>query len=334
MNKKKLLGFTKFLINAYKTGLTSTNVAKSLKDSITYRSIGTIVEREIVENRVPLYLALRKHNLVPSHYSYLLEAGEKSGKIVEILNSYYQILENQIKIDEELKGYRMYFVFVNILIIFGVLLFYFIFNNVFLKIVEDRTTETFIFFQFIKDLLNPMNVFIFLLIIVMIAVLLSFRNFILDIFEYYILGRPYREIVFSQIMGIWGNLISAGIPIPLSLYIAVSTIENNTFRSALNSFLYKITEGYKEVNYDIVSKIFDIFPSDYRLILKNAFSTGILDQELIDTSREVYENSSKSLKARVTLIMITLIGLALIILGGLILISFLSIYLAIFEELK
>ncbi|MCS7244168.1 MAG: type II secretion system F family protein [Candidatus Calescibacterium sp.] len=334
MNKKRLLNFIKFLIASYKAGVTNVNIVKSLSESVTYRWMGKVLEHDILEKGLPLSVALRKNGLAPTHFTYLLESAEQSGKVLEILKSYSEILENQIRIDNELKIYKFYFAFVNILIVFGVLLFYFIFNNVVLKVVEDKSSKVFIFLQKIGDILTPANVFIFVFVGILFVILFSFRNILVDFFEYYVLGKPYREVIFSQVMNIWGNLISAGIPIQLSLFISVYTIENGYLKSLLNSYFSKVTNNYREINRDIVSKIFDVFPSDYRLVLKNSFATGVLDQELLEVSADLYDSSSKSLKAKVTLIMMLVISACLIVLAVLVVLSFMSIYLPLLEGIN
>lgn len=334
MSKKKLANFIHFLINSYKAGLTNINIVNSLLSSPTYKNIGKKIEKDVIENRLPLSEALKKNNVIPNHLYYILQAAEQSGKIVEILRAYHQIIENQIKIENELKVYKLYFIFINILTIIGVAIFYFIFNNIVIKLVEDRTGGFFAILNLIHSILSPMNVFIFVLLMILFTIILSFRNFIVDMVEYYIFGVPYRRIVFSQIMNILGNLINAGIPIQSALFISISTVENNAFQSALNSYFSKVTNNYKEINTEIISKIFDVFPEDYHLILKNSFSTGNLDVELLEISEKLHNESSKSLKSKIILLMIIIISFFLLILGGIIVVSFLSIYTSLLEGIN
>ncbi|MFN3995152.1 MAG: hypothetical protein ACK4GR_01300, partial [bacterium] len=168
--------------------------------------------------------------------------------------------------------------------------------------------------------------------VVLIGIFLSFRNPILDFFEYYVLGRPYREITFSGLMNIWGNLINAGLPLPTALYISTLTLQNNYIKSSLISYFSKVTNNYTVVNKEIMEKIVKAFPRDYQLMLKSSFETGVLDKELIKVSEKIFEKSSKDLKKKIFGILIFLVVLGMILVGGLIVISFISIYLPLLQD--
>lgn len=334
MNKKELLNFTKFLLNSYKAGLTNINIANSLVSSSKYKKIGLIIQKEISQNKLPLSIALRKNNLVPTYFTYILEAAEKSGQIQEILKSYQEILENEIKLENELKSYKTYLLYINILIIFSILFFHFIVNNIVFKIVENKNSQLFQLIQIIHNLLSLPNISIIIFLLILFSISLTFRNFLLDLYEYYILGKPYREITFSQIMNVWGNLINTGIPINLSLYISITVLQNEFFKQKLNAIFSKITDNYKKIDNQILSQIIDIFPENYRLTLKNSFITGNIGDTLIESSRDLYENSSKSLKSRLTIILSTIVAIFIIFLAFIIIISFMSIYLPFMEEVN
>ncbi|MFN3478080.1 MAG: hypothetical protein ACK4ZM_01780, partial [bacterium] len=186
--------------------------------------------------------------------------------------------------------------------------------------------------EFVHNLLSLVNVLIFIFFVVLIGIFLSFRNPVLDLFEYYVLGRPYREITLSGLMNIWGNLINAGLPLATALYISTLTLQNNYIKSFLVSYFSKVTNNYTLVNKEIMDKIIKPFPMDYQLMLKSSFETGVLDKELIKVSEKIFEKSSKDLKKKIFGILIFLVVLGMVLVGGLIVISFMGIYLPLFQD--
>ncbi|MEN3015543.1 MAG: type II secretion system F family protein [bacterium] len=328
MNKKRLLGIVDYLIKSYKAGSSTLEIVENLPISNK-----EIVKAELA-NRNSLSSALKKANILPSHVVYLLEAGEKSGKVPEILQSYQKILENQIKIEAQIQGYKNYLMFISFVFLFGIIIFYFIFNNVMLPLLEDSPTKQgslIGIIRIVKDLLNSLTVVFVFLLVILFNMLLSFRNLVLDMFEYYILGKPYRNLAFSQIMTVWGNLISSGISIPLSLYVSVSTLENSLIKEKINSIFSTLTNNYTQISNEIIKEIVLLFPEGNFLV--GSITKGTLDQDLISLSERVVEESTKDLEKRIRAIMSILVTLSLVIVGALIVISFLSIYAPLIEQL-
>ncbi|MGC8815601.1 MAG: type II secretion system F family protein [bacterium] len=333
---KKLINFLEYLKNSFKAGLTLNNIIFNLKNAILFKDIALKIENDIINNKLLLSVALRKNNIVPDYVSYILEAGEKSGTILELINSLINILENIEKIKQETKIYRIYIIITLFLIFFGVFIFQFIFKNVFLIIVQDISNKNnfLIFVKNLANFLNITNVFIGFIIVLFISLLLSFRNIVLDIFEYYILGKPYRNLILSNVMIIMGNLIKSALSIPLAIHISTLTIEN----SILKEFIYKnfknITKNFTEFNNHIANKLFMFFPIDYHSLLVNSFLTGTIDTELIEIGNKIQNESINSLKSRFFKILIFIIILTTLFLGTLIVISFLSIYLPFFQDIN
>ncbi len=334
MNRGHLINFVDFLINSYESGLTNVNIVKSLVESISYRKVGKMIEDDVINKKFPLSLAIKNTGLFPVYFPYVLEAAEKSGQFVEILTVLKRILENQEKIDNETKGYKFYFLFLCLLLVIGVLIFHFIFNKVVLQVVEDKSGQFWKFLELVHGILSPINVAVLVSVLLILAILLMFRNPFLDIVEYYVFGKPYREVVFSQLMSIWGNLLSAGISIPVSLYIAVSTIENNYFRNFLLSNFRNFTNNFTQVDNSIIKKIYSFWPKEYQLILENSFKTGVMDRELLKVSDKLFEKSSKDLKRRIMIVIVSVVVLEMLLLGGIIVITSLSIYLPLMEGIN
>ena len=333
---KVLINFLEYLRDSFSTGLDVSSIVNNLKGSFIFKNIGLKIENDIINNKIPLSISLRKNNIVPNYVSYILEAGEKSGTIVELISALINILENFEKIKQETKIYKSYIVFVLFLIILGILLFKFIFNNVFLTVLQDVNTQN-NFTTFIKNLnsfLNFTSISILFILIVLVAILLSFRNIFLDIFEYYILGRPYRNLILSNLMIIIGNLIKSALPIPLALKVSVLTIENSILKELIYKDFKNHTNNFTEFNLNIANKIFLIFPKDYHLLLVNSFATGNIDDELIKLGNKLHSEATNSLKSRFFKILIFIIVLSVLFLSFLITISFLSIYLPLLQDIN
>lgn len=226
---KKLINFLEYLKDSFKTGLTINQIIFNLKNTILFKDIALKIENDIVNNKLLLSVALRKNNIVPNYVSYIIEAGEKSGTIIELITSLINILENIEKIKQETQIYKIYIIITLFLIIGGVFLFQFIFKNVFLIVIQDINNKSkfFIFVQSLANFLSITNIFIGFVFIIVISSLLSFRNIVLDIFEYYILGKPCRNLVLSNVMIIMGNLIKSALSIPLAVHISPLSIENS-----------------------------------------------------------------------------------------------------------
>lgn len=333
---KTLINFLEYLRDSFNTGLPVSNIVNNLKSSFIFKNIGLKIENDVINNKIPLSISLRKNNIVPAYVAYILEAGEKSGTIVELISALINVLENFEKIKQETKIYKSYVVFVLFLIILGILLFKFIFNNVFLIVLQDINTQN-NFTTFIKNLnslLNFTSISILFILIVLLAILLSFRNIFLDIFEYYILGKPYRNLILSNLMIIIGNLIRSALPIPLALYISVLTIENSILKELIYKAFKNHTNNFTEFNLNIANKIFLVFPKEYYLLLVNSFSTGNIDDELIKLGNKLHSEATNSLKARFFKILVFIIVLSVLFLGFLITISFLSIYLPLLQDIN
>jgi|GEM_PF-1457941 type II secretory pathway component PulF len=333
---KTLINFLEYLRDSFNTGLPVSNIVNNLKSSFIFKNIGLKIENDIINNKIPLSISLRKNNIVPDYVSYILEAGEKSGTIVELISALISILENFEKIKQETKIYKSYVVFVLFLIILGILLFKFIFNNVFLIVLQDINTQN-NFTTFIKNLnslLSFNSISMLFILIVLVAILLSFRNIFLDIFEYYILGRPYRNLILSNLMIIIGNLIRSALAIPLALYISVLTIENSILKELIYKHFKNHTNNFTEFNLNIANKIFLVFPKEYYLLLVNSFTTGNIDDELIKLGNKLHSEATNSLKIRFFKILIFIIVLSVLFLGFLITISFLSIYLPLLQDIN
>jgi type II secretory pathway component PulF len=333
---KILINFLEYLRDSFSTGLPVSNIVNNLKISSIFKNIALKIENDVINNKIPLSISLRKNNIVPDYVSYILEAGEKTGTIVELISSLINILENFEKIKQETKIYKIYIIFVLFLIILGILLFKFIFNNVFLIVLQDINTQNnfTIFIKNLNGILNFTSISILFILIVFVAILLSFRGIFLDIFEYYILGKHYRNLILSNLMVIIGNLIRSALPIPLALHISVLTIENSILKELIYRDFKNHTNNFTEFNLNIANKIFLIFPKDYHLLLVNSFTTGNIDDELIKLGNKLHSEATNSLKGRFFKILIFIIVLSVLFLGFLITISFLSIYLPLLQDIN
>ena len=333
---KNLINFLEYLKDSINAGLPINNIVNNLKSSFIFKHIALKIENDIINNKIPLSVSLRKNNIVPDYVSYILESGEKSGTIIELISSLINILENFEKIKQEIKIYKIYIVFILVLIILGIFIFKFIFNNIFLIILQDTNTQN-NFIMFIKNLnnlLNFTNISILFTLIIFITILLSFRNVFLDVFEYYILGKPYRNLILSNLMIIIGNLIRSALPIPLALHISTLTIENSILKELIYKNFQNHTKNFIEFNLDIANKVFLVFPKDYHLLLVNSFTTGNIDTELIKLGTKLQSEATNSLKSRFFKILIFIIVLSVLFLGFLITISFLSIYLPLLQDIN
>jgi len=334
MNKKKLLLLVDFLINSYKAALTNSNIVKSLIDSSSFRFLGKAIEEDVLVKNLSLSKAIENSRLLPSSFVNILNAAENSGRFVEVLQSYAKILKDSLKIEEDLKTQKLYFSFILFVFMLGSVIFYYLLNNIVMSIIENKDTAIFGFVKTVSYFLNPYTVFVFVLLCLTVIILLSFRNTFLDFFEYYVLGRSYRNIVFSQVMDVWGTLINSGIPISKSLGIATLTVDNNYFKDLLFSYFHKVTNGFTKFDHQVADKIFDVFPQDYRLILKNSFEAGNLDENLLDISGKLYEEALNSLRRKIKIIFSLTIVSTMIIIGIMIIAMFLALYSPVFDEIN
>ncbi len=333
---KKLINFLEYLKDSIKAGFPLTSIINNLKNSLAFKDISIKIENDVINNKLALSVALRKNNIVPDYVSYILEAGEKSGTSIELISSLLTILENIEKIKQETKIYKIYIIITLILLFLGIFLFQFVFKNVFLVILQDIQSKSgfIVFIQNLAEFLNFKNIFIGFLFLLVFIILLSFRNIVLDIFEYYILGKPYRNLVLSNLMIIMGNLIKSAISIPLAIHISTLTIENSILKELIYKDFKNSTKDFTEFNLEIANKIFLNFPKDYHLLLVNSFAAGTLDSELVELGNKLQFESVNSLKSKFFKILIFIIMIITLFLGSLIVISFLSIYLPIFQEIN
>jgi type IV pilus assembly protein PilC len=280
--------------------------------------------------------ALRKHpDIFDRLYVAMVQAGETGGVLDDVLNRLAKLLEDAARLENQIKSAMTYPVVVTIiavLIFVGMCKFII---PVFSGIFKELGSELPAFTQFLVNVSNFLNSWMFWLIpIGIFAFLTGYKMFYATPFGRLFMDKLFLKLpVFGDLVvktavarfsRTFGSLSRAGVPILSSLEITGETAGNVVIENALNAARQEVKEG-GQITPAIERQ--KVFPPMALQMLAIGEETGELDKMLMKIA-DFYENEVEEAVKALTSIMEPFM---ILFLGGLVGSILAGMYLPIFK---
>lgn len=306
--RRDLINFCFHLEQMTRAGVPLLDTLTDLRDSLEHSGLRTVVAQliESVEGGLTLSQAMGLHPVVFSPvFISLMEAGEASGKLVEVLSSQLTVMKWEDELASHTKKLLIYPAFVGGMVLL-VTLFLMIFLVPQLKqfirnMGQDLPLQTQILFAVSEFLVSYWYW-------LPLVVLLAYGGFemllrVHPLAQLYVdrsklklpfFGEILRKIILARFASTFAMLYAAGIPILDAIRITRGVVGNQMIARAMEQVQQSISEG---VNITEAFSQTKLFPSLVLRMLRVGERTGSLDASLLNISyfynRDVRESVEK-----------------------------------------
>ncbi|WPJ94452.1 type II secretion system F family protein [Coraliomargarita algicola] len=269
----------------------------------------------------------------PNLFISMVEAGEASGSLAEILEKTSSYFEETVKLIKQVKGALVYpavviglaVVLVNVLLVFVIPVFATMFND----FGADLPKPT----QFLIGLSDFLKSYILLIIVGLFAAVWLIRRFVATpkgkkiadqlILKIPVIGELMRKVSLSRFCRTYAILMRSGVPILKTLDIVASAAGNTFIQAACKNISKHISEG-GQVS-DVVAND-PYFPPMVKHMSRAGEQTGNVDGMLVKVA-DFYDAEVDTLVKALTSLMepllITFLG---VVIGGIVMAMFLPIF--------
>ncbi len=280
--------------------------------------------------------ALRKHpDIFDRLYVAMVQAGETGGVLDDVLNRLAKLLEDAARLENQIKSAMTYPVIVSILAILIFVGMCKFIIPVFAGIFQELGSELPAFTQFLVNVSNFLNSWMFWLIpLGIFALMTGYKMFYSTPFGRLFMDRLFLKLpVFGDLVvktavarfsRTFGSLSRAGVPILSSLEITGETAGNAVIEIALNNARQEVKEG-GQITPAIERQ--KVFPPMALQMLSIGEETGELDKMLMKIA-DFYENEVEEAIKALTSIMEPFM---ILFLGGMVGSILAGMYLPIFK---
>jgi type IV pilus assembly protein PilC len=280
--------------------------------------------------------ALRKHpDIFDRLYVAMVQAGETGGVLDDVLNRLAKLLEDAARLENQIKSAMTYPVIVSILAILIFVGMCKFIIPVFAGIFQELGSELPAFTQFLVNVSNFLNSWMFWLIpLGIFALMTGYKMFYSTPFGRLFMDRLFLKLpVFGDLVvktavarfsRTFGSLSRAGVPILSSLEITGETAGNAVIEIALNNARQEVKEGGQITPALERQKV---FPPMALQMLSIGEETGELDKMLMKIA-DFYENEVEEAIKALTSIMEPFM---ILFLGGMVGSILAGMYLPIFK---
>ena len=331
-----LVFFTRQLSTMFSAGLTIERALFFLSTEEKNKKFKKVLLKiaDDVKKGLLLSSALERHRGVFSTlYIALVKAGEVSGKLSETLEELSLYLESIEETQRKVKSAMYYPVFIIIfLFVVVTVMFTFLipkFQTVYDQLGEELPYYTRLFVSMSVWFQNNFFTVMFLIILSLLAIwvftLTDFGRLIRDriFLRIPIFGSIIRQNILSKFSKTFGILISAGVSVMESMDLVIKVVSNRVFELAIKDATKNIENG---VSISESLKNTRVFPP----IMIQLFSTGEETGEIDSLSLKASDFYTKQVNASVdrltSLIEPLLIILVGIVIGGVIIVTYLPIF--------
>lgn len=303
---RELIIFTKQMQTMLKAGIPMVRLLQVLEHQTQNRRLKQVVAdvaRDIREGK-SLHQALSEHSRVFSRlYLSMIQAGETSGSLTEILDRLIYIIEHEHKIKSDIRSALQYpiMVVVALGIAFFVLLTYVIpkFAVIFASAGIDLPLPTRVAVG-LYDLLSLYWYLLIVALVILITGLVLFvktatGRFVRDTFllNLPIFGSLFQKAAMSRFASIFAILQSSGVPVLETLRVLSETIGNSAISRSFDRVRDRITEGQ---GISIPLKTARYFPPMVVDMVAIGEETGNLDDMMRDVSVHYDDEVSYAVK--------------------------------------
>ncbi len=280
--------------------------------------------------------ALRKHpDIFDRLYVAMVQAGETGGVLDDVLNRLAKLLEDAARLENQIKSAMTYPVIVSILAILIFVGMCKFIIPVFAGIFQELGSELPAFTQFLVNVSNFLNSWMFWLIpLGIFALMTGYKMFYSTPFGRLFMDKLFLKLpVFGDLVvktavarfsRTFGSLSRAGVPILSSLEITGETAGNAVIEIALNNARQEVKEGGQITPALERQKV---FPPMALQMLSIGEETGELDKMLMKIA-DFYENEVEEAIKALTSIMEPFM---ILFLGGMVGSILVGMYLPIFK---
>ena len=271
----------------------------------------------------------------------MVEAGEAGGVLDESLRRLSKLLEDNAKLQNQIKGamgYPVAVLVIAILVFLGMTIFLI---PTFAGIFEDLGAELPMFTQLMVDLskLLRSSFSLLLVMVILVAVWLFSRYYSTAegrrrvdalLLKLPLFGDLIQKTATAQFCRTFSSLTRAGVPILLSLEIVTETAGNSVIADAITSSRMDVQDG---IPLSVALNRKDVFPDLALSMLAIGEETGQMDQMLskvADFYEDEVEAAVKALTSMLEPAMIVIVGG---IVGSILLAMYLPMF-SIFDQIK
>ncbi|MNS36577.1 Type II secretion system protein F [compost metagenome] len=276
--------------------------------------------KDQVEQGQPLSDSMAKFpKLFDNLYTGMVKAGEAGGVLDSVLGRVATFLENQNKLNNQIKGAMAYPATVGVfaLLVSGVMLKFIV--PMFSGMFEQMGAKLPAFTQILVDISNFMSTWYFLLVLMGIGAciygFIVYRNtpkgrFLTDkmFLKAPVFGDLLRKVAVARFSRTLGTLLKSGVPLMGALEIVRDSIGNTVVAAAMEDIRISVSEG------EGLSKPLDkakVFPPMVTQMVSIGEETGAIDamlEKIADFYDEEVETAVHALTSMLEPLMMVLIG--------------------------
>ncbi|WP_394404943.1 type II secretion system F family protein [Streptococcus sp. 20-1249] len=255
----------------------------------------------------------------------MIEAGEKTGKLDEVLEKMSEHYTKEVKINRQITGAMIYPSILGLLVVGAVLVLLYVVVPSFKEIFESGGKELPLPTKIVLSMSNWVQSYWYLLLLFAVIGTVSFLSyrkteagrFQLDLLKLNlpIVKTSVQKIITARFSSTLATLTSAGIPLVDALEAAASTTNNNVVEARIDQASEGIQKG--ENLTEMISKT-ELFPPMMLSMVKIGEESGSLESMLHKTSAYYEEELEAAIKQLLSLMEPAMIIIMGIVIGGIV----------------
>ena len=332
----ELTVFTQQLSAMLEAGLPLVGALEALEEQTenpVFRIILRNVRNDVSAGRSFSEACAEYPNAFPNLFVSMVEAGEASGGLAEILDKTSVYFEDTVKLIKQVKGAMMYpiaviglaIILVNVLLVFVIPVFAEMFND----FGADLPKPT----QILISVSNFLKSYILFVIIGIVGFIWLLRRFVKTpkgrvikdrfILKIPVVGELARKVNLSRFCRTYAILMRSGVPILRTLEITSSASNNVFVERACKEISRHISQG-GQVSDVVASDPY--FPPMVKHMARAGEQTGNVDGMMVKVA-DFYDNEVETLVGALTSLMEPLLIVFLgVVIGGIVMAMFLPIF--------
>lgn len=289
--KSKVI-FSRQLATMIDSGLSIVQSLKILaqQEKIKNKKFSEIIEKVAadIESGISFSAALKKFsNVFPPIYTSLVESGEASGQLDEVLNRLATQMESDYDLRRKIRGAMMYPAFIIVaMVVAAVIVLTFVIPQL-KALFEESGAELPVVTRILLATSDFLVNFWWITLFGLIGIIFSWRAFLKSKkgrkfwdglkLRIPVLGNFIRNIYMTRFTRTLGTLISSGLPILESLTIVSGTIGNVLYKEEIEKLSKKVESG---VDLSTPLKESNLFPTMVSHMVEVGEKTGSIDKVL------------------------------------------------------
>ena len=333
---QELTIFTQQLAAMLEAGITLVSALEAIKDQVqnpVFRIILRNVRNEVAAGRTLSESCAEYPNAFPKMFISMVQAGEASGSLAEILDKTSTYFEDTVRLIKQVKGAITYpAVVISIAVILVVIMLTFVipvFADMFKDFDQELPGPT----QLLIGISSFMKTNIIFLLVGAIAFFFFLKHIIKTpkgrrkkdqlLYKTPVIGELVRKVSLSRFARTYAILLRAGVPVLQTLEIVKSAAGNTYVEDACGKITREINQGGQLSDVLLQEQY---FPPMIKHMAKAGEQTGNVDGMLQKVS-DFYDSEVKTLVAALTSLMEPLLICFLgVVVGGIVIAMFLPIF--------